>query len=296
MESEGISGVFAPIPTPFTESGELDENALKTLIRRYEKAGIDGLLILGTSGEFVMLTEEEKREVIDVVIGTRKRLQIVVNTGTPSTKTTIELTEYARDAGVDAALVVAPYYYRFSAEGIISHFTSVAERVEMPVIVYNIPGFTGNALNSDIVHKISKESYICGIKDSSGDPLLLSEFIEVSSDNFTVFCGWDPLISYALHLGAKGIMVASAVIAPELCLKMFKAAERKEWERVANYQRRINCIARAIFTGTFPTGLKYSLRLLGFPGGYSRMPIELLTYREKEKIKIELEKAGILQK
>lgn len=289
-------GVFSAMPTPFKKDESLDLEAIRSLIQFYMKAGLNGVLVLGSSGELAMLTDREVEQAVDAAVDEANgKTRIIVGTGAPSTKKTIQFTKYAKDAGADAALVVTPYYFHPSAVGMKDHYVAVARETEFPIIVYNIPSFAGNVATPDMVYRFSQEEYIVGIKDSSGAIFDLTEIIRLSPQRLSVLCGWDPLLMAGLLLGAKGGMLGSAAVAPKLVLDLYKASLDKRVDEARDLQKRVHFIFRAMFVGTFPAALKTALNLMGLPGGFVRSPLENLKTAEIARVRFDLERAGVLE-
>jgi len=289
-------GIFSAMPTPFKKDESLDLDAIRTLIRFYIEAGLNGVLVLGTSGELAMLTDREVEQVVSAAVDEAKgKTRIVVGTGAPSTKKTVQLTQYAKDAGADAALVVTPYYFHPGAVGVKDHYVAVARETQFPIIVYNIPSFAGNAITPDMIYRFSQEEYIVGIKDSSGAIFDLTEIIRLSPQRISVLCGWDPLLMAGLFLGAKGGMLGTAAVAPKLVLDLYKASLDKRVDEARDLQKRVHFIFRAMFVGTFPAALKAALNLMGLPGGFVRSPLENLKTAEMARVRFDLERAGVLE-
>jgi 4-hydroxy-tetrahydrodipicolinate synthase len=284
------------MPTPFRKDESLDLEAVQTLVRFYAKAKLDGVLALGTSGELAMLTDNEVEKVVDTTVDEAAgRIKVIVGTGTPSTTRTVRLTRYARDAGADAALVVTPYYFHPSPRGIEDHYVAIARETHFPIIAYNIPSFAGNVITADMIHAFSQEDYIVGIKDSSGAAFDLNEMIQLSPRRLSILCGWDPLFMTSLLLGAKGGMLGSAAVAPELLSNLYKSTIEGKSDLAINLQKKVHYLFRAMFVGTFPAALKASLNLLGLPGGFVRRPLENLTAVEIASVRSNLERAGVLE-
>ena len=289
-------GIFSAMPTPFKKDESLDLEGIRTLIQFYMEAGLSGVLVLGTSGELTMLTDRELEQVVDTAVDEANgKTKVIVGTGMPSTRKTIQFTKYVKDAGADAALVVTPYYFHPSAVGMKDHYVAIARETRFPIIVYNIPSFAGNAITPDMIYRFSQEEYIVGIKDSSGAIFDLTEIIRLSPKRFSILCGWDPLLMAGLLLGAKGGMLGSAAVAPKLVLDLYKASLEKRVDEARDLQKRVHFIFRAMFVGTFPAALKAALNLVGLPGGFVRSPLENLKTAEMARVRFDLERAGVLE-
>lgn len=278
------AGVYPAIPTPFKRNGDLDETGLRDLVAHYENMGVNGLLIMGTIGEFAMMSEHERKKAADIAMGTTERLEMVINAGCASTRETIRMARYLKDLGVDAIIAVEPYFYHPSPEGLAKHYLTIAEETDMPVLAYNIPQFAGNRLMPEALGAFAKDDRIVGLKDSEGDPMKLMEFIRQAPRDFSVMVGADPLVSYGLSMGAKGMMVGSASVAPEACINMYRAVVEKDLGKAFIQQKALNDYIRAMCVGTFPASIKYMLTLRGLPGGHVRPPLEELAAGQKRVV------------
>jgi len=270
-------GVYPAIPTPFKKNGELDETGLRDLVSYYESTGVNGVLALGTIGEFAMMTDKERKRAADIIVGTADKLEVIANAGYPSTRETISMALYLKDLGADAVIVIEPYFYHPTAKGLTRHYMDIAEKADMPIMAYNIPQFSGNTLIPDIMDSFAEDDRIVGLKDSGGDPLRLMEFIRRAPDGFSVMVGADPLVSYGICMGAKGMMTGSSAIAPDICVEIYRAIKDNDMKRIFTLQGLLNGTILAMNVGTFPAAAKYILRQKGLPGGYVRPPLEELS-------------------
>ncbi len=289
------AGVYPAIPTPFSRNGDLDETGLRDMVSYYESAGVNGLLVLGTIGEFAMMSEHERKRAADIVMGAADRLEIIINAGCASTRETIKMARYLKDLGVDAVIAVEPYFYHPSLEGMAMHYLTVAEEVDMPVMAYNIPQFAGNSLTPDIMDAFSGDDRIVGLKDSEGDPVKLVEFIRRAPRDFSVMVGFDPLASYGICMGAKGMTIGSASVAPEVCVDMYRALIEKDLQQTFVRQKKLDGVIKAMSVGTFPAAVKYMLTLRGLPGGHVRLPLEDLSDEQKKVVDGYLEGAKAMR-
>ncbi|MCD1296175.1 4-hydroxy-tetrahydrodipicolinate synthase [Methanocella sp. CWC-04] len=288
-------GVYPAIPVPFKKNGDLDGESLIGLIQHFEDTDINGILIMGTSGEFAMMNDNERRKVVDIAVGSVNRLETIINAGYASTRETVSLAKYIKDAGGDAAIVVAPYFYHPSQKGMADHFVTVAEKADIPVLAYNIPSFSGNTLSPDIMTDFALEERIVGIKDSGGDPAALQEFIHRSYEGFSVMVGSDSLACFGLCMGAAGMIIGSAAIAPWICTEMYDALRKTDFKRALSMQLALNHVIKAMSVGTFPVSIKYCLRAQGLPAGYVRKPLEELSAAQKKEVEVHLKAANILK-
>lgn len=275
------AGVYPAMPTPFMRNGDLDETGLRDLVSYYGNVGVNGLLALGTIGEFAMLSEQERRRAAEIIVGAADKLEIIINAGCPSTRETVRMAQFLKDIGVDAVIAVEPFFYHPTAKGMARHYLDIADKVDMPIMAYNIPQFSGNRLSPDIMDAFAEDDRIVGLKDSEGDPVKLMEFIRRAPEGFSVMVGADPMVSYGLCMGAKGMMIGSASVVPATCVDMYRAAVDADLKKTFAAQGTLNDIIRAMGVGTFPASVKYMLSQKGLPGGHVRPPLEGLSDAEK---------------
>jgi 4-hydroxy-tetrahydrodipicolinate synthase len=269
-------GLIVPMVTPFTPDGEdLDKTALRKLVSFLADSGVDGVISSGTTGEFPLLREEERRLAVETVVeAAAGRIAVVAQTGMATTAATIAMTRFARQAGADAALVVSPYYYRVSDTALIEHYRRVADAAEdMPVFLYNIPGNTGNNLSPAVVAQLARHCpNIAGIKDSSGDLIQLAEYIAGAERRFYTLEGNDRLILAALANGADGSASGNAGVVPEPFVELFRAFRAGDLPGALRAQQRATEVARILGDGDL--GLfKGVLKRRGIDVGPMRRPL-----------------------
>jgi 4-hydroxy-tetrahydrodipicolinate synthase len=281
------------MPTPFKRNGDLDTVRLRELITYFEGTGVNGLLIMGTAGEFAMMNAAERRLVVDVAMGTVKKLETIINAGWASTRETVELAKYVKDAGADAVIAVEPYFFHPTQEGIARHYRAIASATDLPVIAYNIPSFAGNRIMPEILDELGEDDRIVGIKDSGGDAAALADFISRAHRGFSVLVGTDSLACAGLAIGAAGLTIGSASIAPELCAEMYRSMKSGDHCRAFGLQKQLDHTIRAMQQGTFPASIKYAMGLRGHPAGHVRAPLQELTDAERRAVEIHLRNAGI---
>ncbi len=269
------------MPTPFTKNGDLDEQALKELVTYYESTGLNGLLVMGTAGEFAMMSDQERRRAAEIVMGSSERLEIIINVGWASTRESVKMARFIKDIGADCAIAVEPYFYHPTTEGIARHYLDIADQADFPVMAYNIPSFAGNRIPVDILDFFEKDERIVGIKDSEGDAAKLQAFIERATGDFSIMVGMDSLVSFGICQGAKGMMIGGAAMAPKVCMEIYGALMDRDYSRAFILQKQLNHYVEAMQTGTFPAGIKYVLNRQGLSGGHVRAPLEDLNEEQK---------------
>ena len=271
-----LQGIMPPITTPFI-GAEVAFERLKENIQKWNRTKLSGYLVLGSNGEAVYLSETEKMKVIEV---SRKAIPedkiMLVGTGLESTVETIKFTNSAAGLGADLALVVTPYYFKGSMtpQVLYDHFWAVAEASRIPILVYNVPQFTGVNLEASLVGRLSQHPNIIGAKDSSGNIEQLSQIIHLSAKDFGVFVGSAPVLFPALCVGAKGGILAVANALPDLCTKILDRYREGKYADALNLQNRLTPIAKAVTATYGISGLKAVMDLQGFFGGEPRAPLK----------------------
>src|SRR6516162_8979776 len=248
--------------TPFDDGGSIRYDAFERNIDKYLEAGIEGYLVLGSNGESVYLEHSEKLKLIEAA---RKRV--------PSS---ITLTKEAADRGVDAVLVKNPFYFKpqMTSEVYFAHYTAVADASPVPVIIYNVPVFTGMPLQSKLVIELSKHPNIRGMKDSSGDVRLISEVVwNTDASKFPVIAGSAPTLFPAMASGGRGGIIALACAAPKPSLALYRAFSAGDYAKAGNVQRIIAPAAVAVTSTNGIAGLKAAMELQGFQAGVPRRPL-----------------------
>jgi 4-hydroxy-tetrahydrodipicolinate synthase len=262
--------------TPFDTSGAVDYDAAKRLAVALLDSGSDGLVVCGTTGEAPTLTHEEKlRLFADVKSAVAGRGAVIAGTGTNNTAESVELTREAEREGVGAVLAVVPYYNKPSQEGMVRHFTAIAEATTLPVIVYNIPGRTGTGSNmtSETAIRLSRVPNIIGTKEASGDFEQIARIVEGAADGFRVWSGADEDTLPIMSLGGFGVISVVSHLVGRQVKDMLDAALGGRNEEAAQVHRRLLPLIDAMFITGSPVPVKFALRRLGFPAGDTRLPL-----------------------
>lgn len=268
------SHIMTAMVTPFDKDGNVDYELLKKLIDHLLSTGTDGILVSGTTGEGPTLTEEEKIELIEKTVEyVARRVPVVAGTGSNNTKATIEYTnKVAKIDGVDAALVVVPYYNKPDQAGMIAHFTAVADNVALPIVMYNIPGRTGVTMEVKTIADLSKHQNIIGIKDCTGI-VNMAEIVANTPDDFLAFTGEDADALAARNVGAQGVIsVASHLFGKEIS-QMYAANSKGDNEIAGELMRDLTPKMKALFSHPSPSPVKAALNHVGIEVGGCRLPI-----------------------
>jgi 4-hydroxy-2-oxoglutarate aldolase len=296
--SHKFAGIYTPIVTPFTSSGDLDERGLAANVDHYLASRLTGLVVLGSNGEAAQLEDDEADRVIAVVRArVPKGRPMLVGTGRESTRATIAASKRAADIGADAVMARTPSFYKpqMTSENFIRHYTEVADASPVPVLLYNVTMYTGVNLLPDAVEKLSEHPNIVGLKDSGNDMLQIGDYIARSKPGFTVLAGAAPTLFTSAALGVHGAVLALAGLAPDLCVELFEHVRAGRVDEGRALQRRLMPLARAIGPVHGVPGLKAALDLLGLAGGVPRAPLRPVTPAVSESLRGLLASLGLLK-
>ncbi|MCM3710547.1 4-hydroxy-tetrahydrodipicolinate synthase [Sporosarcina luteola] len=277
--------IVTAMVTPFDTNGEIDFEATRNLINHLIANGSDSLVVSGTTGESPTLTSEEKVKLfkftVDVVNG---RVPVIAGTGSNNTRESIELTMLAEDVGVDAIMLVSPYYNNPCQEGIYQHFTTIAAATSLPIMLYNVPGRTVVNIDVDTVVRLSKIPNIVSIKEASGNLEAMAKIIEQTPPSFSLYSGDDALTLPVLSIGGTGVVsVSSHVLGNEMqtMIRNFKIGNTVE---AASNHRRLVPMMKALFAAPNPSPVKAALNLIGIPVGGVRLPMIPLNEEQQHSL------------
>jgi 4-hydroxy-tetrahydrodipicolinate synthase len=266
-----LIGTFTAIVTPFTKSGDVDYDRFRELIELQAEAGVDGIVPVGTTGESPTLTVEEHLKVIQVAIeACRGNMKVIAGTGANSTAEAIELTRHARDAGADATLQVTPYYNKPSQQGLIAHFSAVAD-LGLPVVLYSVPGRTGREIDVDTVAALSRHENIVTLKEAGGNVDRVSRILDVC--DIDILSGDDPLTLPMMAVGAKGVISVASNVIPKGVSNLVNAALEGRWDEALQLHRRYYRLFNGMFLDTNPVPVKAALAMMGRIEEVYRLPL-----------------------
>jgi len=294
-----MTGSMVAIATPMHEDGSLDYKALRSLLDWHVNEGTDAIVIVGTSGESPTVDVEEHCELIRVTVEQIKgRIKVIAGTGGNSTREAIELTEFAKKVGADASLQVVPYYNKPTQDGMYAHFKTIAERVDLPVILYNVPGRTVADLSNETTVRLAQVPGVIGIKDATGNlergSLLLADLKQKKLDQFAVYSGDDLTALFLMLMGGHGNISVTANVAPRLMSELCKAAIAGDAKRAREIQYRLLNVHKMMFIEANPIPVKWALHQMGkIPSGI-RLPLTPLSQTLREPLKQALQQAGLL--
>lgn len=297
MPAAPLGGILAPIATIFDSSGELNLGAYERNIEWYCRTPLDGIVIMGSNGEYASLDLDEKLRLIESgTSAVNGRKLVLAGTGVESTRGTIHLTREAARLGVDYGLVVTPYYYRprYDNAAFIKHYQTVAEASPIPIVVYVMTAYTGVDLASSVVAELSRHPNIVGVKDSAGNAVKFAEMVATSEEGFAVLAGSANFLYPALCLGAAGGILALADIAPRECSEVRELFLAGDHERARLAQFNLLAPNAAVTTQFGIAGLKAAMEMIGLESSAPRPPLQPATESERQRIAEILDRAGIL--
>ena len=295
MLKSSPSGIIPAMVTPFTREYEVNEQALRRLVNHCIDGGVHGVFAVGSQGEFWALTPNEKRRIWEVVVEeTRGRVPVYGGTVGVTTRETIALTRLAKDAGVDAVSILTPYFISPTDDELFHHYKSVAEAVDIPILLYTNPARTGVKISVSLLARLSKVPGIIGIKDSSGDLELTAEYIRVAPPEFSVLMGRDTLIYAGLLYGTRGGIAATGNVKPALVAEIYDKFMAGDLKGALAAQRALAPLRLAFTWGSFPVVIKEALDLMGMECGPARAPVGPLAPEQRERLKGVLKDMGVL--
>ena len=282
-----ISGIFPALVTPFEPDGSVSLRGVRENIRRYNQTAVAGCVVLGSTGESVMLSREAADSVLAASIEVAAPAKLLIaGTGAESTSETIARTRRAADLGYAAALVKTPYYYKpvYKAETYIRHYRAVADASPIPVLLYSVPQFTGITLETPEILTLAAHPNIVGIKDSSGNIQRAAEIVAGARPDFQVLTGGAAVIYPALAVGARGAILALAAALPEKCAELFLLFESGRHEQAKALQLELAVASKRIVSEQGIAGVKYAMDLRGYNGGLPSLPLLPLAEEKKQSI------------
>lgn len=283
-----IEGVLPALITPFTKDNKVDKEGLQQNIGFLVENGVSGIVPCGTTGESATLSMQEHEKVIEIAVDCSK-VPVVAGTGSNNTTEALELTEFAKDAGAEAALLITPYYNKPNDRGMLAHFKTIANNVDIPLILYNVPSRTGINLKPEVVAELAKESNIVGIKEASGNLEQITRIIELTQDeDFAVLSGDDALTLPIMAIGGRGVISVVANVAPKLVVSMVEAFRNKELEKARKLHIALAPLIRAVFLETNPIPIKKAVELIGLPAGHLRLPLAAISEENEKKLRAAL--------
>ena len=296
QQAQIIQGSIVALVTPMFEDGSVDWKGLEKLVEWHIAQGTNSIVAVGTTGEASTLNMAEHTQVIKEVIRVaNKRIPIIAGTGANSTHEAIELTKEAKELGADAALLVTPYYNKPTQEGLFQHYKAIAEAVDLPIILYNVPGRTGVDMLNETVIRLASVPHIVGIKDATGDVPRGQELLEgLKGTDMIVYSGDDATARELIELGAKGNISVTANIAPKIMSDLCAAALEGNHELAIQHDQQVAKLNNILFCESNPIPVKWALHEMELIGTGIRLPLTPLAEQYRTPLREELKAAGII--
>lgn len=289
-----FTGSCVAIVTPFTNDG-VDYTKLEELINWHISEGTDCILICGTTGEATTMTLEERKEAIKFTVNVvNKRVPVIAGTGTNNTKASIDMSIYAESVGVDALLVITPYYNKTTNKGLIKHFEAINNAVKTPIVLYNVPGRTGVNITPAQLVELSKLSNVVAVKEASSNIAQITEMASLCKDTIDIYCGNDDQVVPVLALGAKGVISVSANIIPKKVHTMCSEFFNGNIQNALDIQLEIFKLSKTLFIETNPVPVKTALNLMGKNVGELRLPLCEMDDKNLEVLKKALKEYSLI--
>lgn len=290
-----IKGSIVAIVTPMQADGSLDFPTLHRLIDWHVSEGTDGIVIVGTTGESPTVSVEEHCALIKAAVDhANKRIPIIAGTGGNSTSETIELTQYAKNVGANASLLVVPYYNRPSQEGMYQHFRTIAEKVDLPIILYNVPGRTVADMSNETILRLAQVPGVVGVKDATGNIARGIDLIRLASSEFAVYSGDDATAMALMFCGAKGNISVTANIAPRAMHEMCFAAMNGDIAKAIEINNRLFPLHQKLFIEANPVPVKWAMLEMGLIESGLRLPLLALAEENQDVVRASLLESGLL--
>jgi len=294
-----LEGTIVAMITPFTRDDGVDEAGIRQNINYLIERGVSGLLIAGTTGESATITHEEQRIMMEILVDeVDGRVTTIAGAGSNSSKEALGLVKHAHNVGADAALVITPYYNKPQPHGLYEHYKMLAESVDIPIIVYNVPSRTGTDIDVDTIGKVAQIDNIVAIKEASPDvdkvSMIIKKLEDLGIDDFEVISGNDNLTLPMISMGAKGVISVVANVDPARMSQMVKKALEGDFDEAFELHYKLYPLMKVLFIETNPVPAKAALSMMGRPAGHVRMPLGSLKEENETKLKRVLEDLDLI--
>jgi len=288
-----FEGSMVALVTPFTDSGQIDKERIGQLIEFHVSKGTDVIVPCGCTGEAATLTHDEQEDVIRCVVEkVAGRLKVIPGTGSNSTTEALGLTECAKEAGADAALMITPYYNKPTPAGMYEHYRTIAEKVDIPIVLYNVPSRTGRSMLPETVAKLYEIDNVVAIKEASGSMDQVSNILNLC--DITVLSGDDSMTLPILSVGGKGVISVVANVVPDLMANLVHSFLQGETEKATQVHRRLFPLCKALFYETNPIPVKRALSLMGMIENKLRLPLVPMSEQNEARLKKALKDFGLI--
>jgi 4-hydroxy-tetrahydrodipicolinate synthase len=296
MRTPVFTGSCPALATPFDQNGNINYDAFGKLIDAQIAAGVDAVCVCGTTGESATMSIREHIAAVDFCVKrVNHRVKVIAGSGSNDTSAAVYLTQHAQDSGADAALLVTPYYNKATQTGLIKHYEYIADRTDLPIILYNVPSRTGVSFTADTYKVLSQNPKINGVKEASGNFSLLAHTRFLCGDDFYIWSGNDDQVVPMMSLGAKGVISVVSNIAPEVMVKMSHLCLEGNFEQAAKLQVQHMDLIDALFCEVNPIPVKAAMNMMGMEAGPLRLPLCEMTEKNQAVLRSALERMGLLK-
>ena len=272
-----FAGTGTALITPFAKDGSVDEEALRRLVNFQEENGVNTLVPCGSTGESAMMSYEEHLNVISIVVDEAKRAKVLAGAGSNCTSEAVELSKKAEDLGADGILSISPYYVKPTQEGIFKHYEAIEAALDIPIIVYNIPGRTGSNISVDTMLRLAELPGIVGVKEASGNMAQIQNIIARRPEGFEVLSGDDSITLALMSMGADGVVSVASNCCPGLVSEMVNNAQSDKFEIAKSIHNKLLPLFGALFCESNPIPIKYVMGTMGYGNGCPRLPLTPLS-------------------
>jgi len=288
-------GTIVALITPFDAKGNVNYSKIKDLVQFHLEKGTDALLPCGTTGESPTLSTDEKLKIFKTVVeASGGKVPVIAGTGNYDTAKSVELTLKARDVGASAALIITPYYNKPTQEGLYRHFSTIAEKTDFPLVIYNVPGRTGVNILPETVERLADDPRIVAVKEASGNIVQITELYKRVGGKLNILSGDDSLTLPILSVGGKGVISVTANIVPDRIKEMIQAFEKCDSQRALELNLKLEELNKVLFIETNPIPIKTAMNLMGFEVGGFRLPLCEMSETNLKKLKIVLQKYQLI--
>ena len=296
MRTPVFTGSCPALVTPFDQTGNINYDAFGKLIDDQINAGVDAVCVCGTTGESATMSIREHIAAVEYCVKkVDRRVKVIAGTGSNDTSAAVYLTQHAQESGADAALLVTPYYNKASQTGLIKHYEYIADRTELPLILYNVPSRTGVSFTAETYKVLSQNPKINGVKEASGNFSLLAHTRHLCGDDFYIWSGNDDQVVPMMALGAKGVISVASNIIPEVMVKMSHLCLENDFEAASKIQIEYMDLIDALFIEVNPIPIKAAMNLMGMEAGTLRLPLCDMTEKNLEILRQSMIRMGLLK-
>ena len=295
MRTPVFTGSCPALVTPFDQHNIIDYDAFGRLIDAQIEAGVDAVCVCGTTGESATMSIREHIAAVEFCVKrVNHRVRVIAGAGSNDPSAAVYLSQHAQDSGADALLHVTPYYNKASQTGLIKHYEYIADRVELPIILYNVPGRTGVSFTAETYQALSQNPKINGVKEASGNFSLLAHTRFLCGDDFYIWSGNDDQVVPMMALGAKGVISVASNIVPEVMVKMSHLCLDNDFAAASKLQIQYMDLIDALFTEVNPIPIKAAMNLLGMDAGSLRLPLCDISDKNLEVLRLAMKRANLL--